>query len=1053
MDDERTPVPTSLGASRREDRLLAALVERGLLDSAEVASLAREEVVAWEARWGPRLTLLLLRGRIDEALLRMVHDELGARAEERPHDGLEERYELVRPLGAGAMGEVFLARDVKLGRLVALKLLSADSDRHVARCLREARAQARISHDGVCQVFEAGRRDGRPFIAMRYVDGPSLATGAAELTLAEKLQIFRDLALALHEAHGQGVIHRDVKPSNVLIERLPDGRLRPVLTDFGLAFDVQRGDQASQTAGMIGTPAFMSPEQARGEIQLLDRRSDVYSLGATLYFLLAGRPPFEGDNLLDLLLQLEDQQPTPLRQLVRSLPEDLEVIVLKCLAKDPSDRYESALALAEDIARHIAGEPIRGRRLGRVKRVRLLARRHPRIAGAGVAFALSLLVLGGFAAQSAREASRARASARELAELGRRLGQETKELEWVLRAERMLPLHDVGPAEARVRERLGTLRGLLTGGAGDGPIHNALGRGHLALGEIDEALAALRAAYARGERDPDLHWALGYALVEKHDRVLAETRGTVGPEAEAQQQELAATYLAPAREHLAHSRGAQATSSGMLEALIAYSAGDLERALRLARRTARQEPLFYEAHALAGQILNRWGHVVSTGGNRIAAGALFEAASDAYEAAARVGRSDGALYGALTETWISRMRWKFDLHDLLGPTAGALVAADRTIACDRRKPLGHRLKALIYQAAGAQLGARGSAIFLQRSAAAARATLERAPDDWGALSILGVYLRRSIEPIESQLLDPRPTLLAAVSYLERAQRLRPGIPSAANSVGVARTTEASERLALGLDPVPAARAALEAYDLALRLDPTSQSSSANAIWVLAMLAEWQVEHGRWDPILEARALIYLTIAKMMRKKFLTPVFNRSLLLVARLRHAVGAGQPTAELAAAARALIEESARVSPVGALEALADVELLLAQAAGPSGEAQQLAAARQAVERCLAKAPRHQPCLLLAIRLEWLAAAAGDAGALRRAHDVSRRTVELYRRSARAHHALAETTRRLALSASGDARVRLQSEGLASARTALTMAPELPAHRATLEGLERLR
>src|SRR5262249_6829633 len=208
-------------------------------------------------------------------------------------------YELLCLLGSGAQGEVWVAFDERLQRAVALKLLRADSPTDAARFQREARAQARVVHEGVCPVYEIGEHQGRAFIAMRLIDGPNLAKAAPTLALADKVQIVHDLALALHEAHRHNVIHRDLKPGNVLLEALPDGRWRPMLTDFGLARDLRDGDLTVPGA-IVGTPAYMSPEQARGDARVVDRRTDVYSLGATLYELLVGRPPFTGASPLDV---------------------------------------------------------------------------------------------------------------------------------------------------------------------------------------------------------------------------------------------------------------------------------------------------------------------------------------------------------------------------------------------------------------------------------------------------------------------------------------------------------------------------------------------------------------------------------------------------------------------------------------------------------------------------------------------------------------------------------------------------------------------------------
>jgi serine/threonine protein kinase len=303
-----------------EDRLLAALLERGEVEEEDVAwatasaeaGRADSTLDPRQARWGLRVGALLAGGWVDELVLEEVRRDLGTTRAEltAPAPAPADPYEIIRPLGAGGMGEVFLARDRRLDRLVALKVLSGEDRR---RFLREARAQARSVHDGICQVYEIGERQGHAFIAMRFVDGPSLKAAASGHTLVEKVQIVRDLALALHESHEQGVIHRDVKPSNVLLERRSDGGVRPILTDFGLARE-PRGEDLTESGAILGTPAYMSPEQARATERIVDRRTDVYSLGATLYEMLVGAPPFTGASTLETALAVVERVDRRLRR-------------------------------------------------------------------------------------------------------------------------------------------------------------------------------------------------------------------------------------------------------------------------------------------------------------------------------------------------------------------------------------------------------------------------------------------------------------------------------------------------------------------------------------------------------------------------------------------------------------------------------------------------------------------------------------------------------------------------------------------------------------------
>src|SRR5438132_12729699 len=192
------------------------------------------------------------------------------------------------------------------------------------------------------------------YIAIECVSGATLDEAARRMTLEEKVRVMQKSAEGLHAAHRVGLIHRDVKPGNILVERTDDGEWRPYVTDFGLAREVERPGLTMTVGGLaVGTPQYMAPEQARGEVGRLDRRVDVYGLGVTLYEILAGHPPFSGASVLDVFLQVVSADPPSLRASDPSIPRDLETIVLKCLEKDPARRYDSARALAEDLGRYL----------------------------------------------------------------------------------------------------------------------------------------------------------------------------------------------------------------------------------------------------------------------------------------------------------------------------------------------------------------------------------------------------------------------------------------------------------------------------------------------------------------------------------------------------------------------------------------------------------------------------------------------------------------------------------------------------------------------------
>jgi WD40 repeat protein/tRNA A-37 threonylcarbamoyl transferase component Bud32/tetratricopeptide (TPR) repeat protein len=341
-------------------------------------------------------------------------------------------YEVLEELGRGGMGVVYKARDTKLNRLVALKVLrdgalaDGDEDR---RFHREAELVARMAHPNIVPIYEVGIHEGRSYLALEYVEGGSLKrklTGTPQdpYLAAELVQT---LARAVHHAHQRGVVHRDLNPSNVLLSGVkgqesdtssltPDSCLLtpvPKITDFGLAKQLAGDPGQTRSGTVLGTPCYMSPEQAQGKGNEAGPATDIYALGTILYEMLTGRPPFQCPNVFDTLIQVAIADPVRPRALQPSVPRDLETVCLKCLHKQPDRRYPTALALAEDLQRWLAGEPIVARPVGELERAWLWARRKPGLATAMVV-ALFALVIGSAAStwfgmdarQQARESRR-----------------------------------------------------------------------------------------------------------------------------------------------------------------------------------------------------------------------------------------------------------------------------------------------------------------------------------------------------------------------------------------------------------------------------------------------------------------------------------------------------------------------------------------------------------------------------------------------------------------------------------------------------------------------
>ena len=287
-------------------------------------------------------------------------------------------YELLEEIGRGGQGVVFRARQKSLNRTVALKVISLGqwaSKAHLKRFRREAEAAASLDHPCIVPIYEVDERDGSCYFSMKFVEGGQLdeVTRREPMPIRRAVELIAKVARTVHYAHEHGILHRDIKPGNILL----DVKGEPHLTDFGLARLVESESSVTHTLDILGTPSYMAPEQAVGNNAAVSNATDVYGIGAVLYQLLTGHPPFAGGTTYETIKLLEDTEPRPPRSLNPKIDRDLSTICLKCLEKDPKRRYSSALALAEDLERWLKHEPILARHTGIIARSRKWVRRNP----------------------------------------------------------------------------------------------------------------------------------------------------------------------------------------------------------------------------------------------------------------------------------------------------------------------------------------------------------------------------------------------------------------------------------------------------------------------------------------------------------------------------------------------------------------------------------------------------------------------------------------------------------------------------------------------------
>jgi len=549
-------------------------------------------------------------------------------------------------LGAGGMGEVHRAWDAGLERPVAVKFVRSSDPKEADRLLLEARLQARVEHPNVVRVLDTGTLDGRPCILLQLVEGQTFADQGHEIDWRTKVALAAQAARGLGAAHRMGLTHRDVKPANILVETTEEGP-QARLSDFGLARDEEGG--LTRSGLMVGTVDFMAPEQVSGAVPV-DFRADIYGLGATLYAVLAGRPPFRNSpgttapaqstaNLRavtpeaemhpgDLLRRVLEAEPHPLSALLPDLPKDLAVVIGKAMEKEPTRRYATAEALAEDLERVLRGEAILARPTGWLERGAQWARRNPipaRVASVGL---VTVLAAAGFAAWINRRSTLATLEAAQV-------GAEAKALELRLRLAHLAPAHDLRPVLAQIDASLKAMDGQGRGPAA-GAVAYSRGRVRLLLERLPEARKDLEEARRKGFKGAGLDEALGLVYGKLYQRDLSAAETIAEPEVRARRlADLQRELKAPALQCLAAGGG-----DPLLKAHADLLNGQFEPARAWALKTRQADPERTDATLLSAQIWEREGNdafnrrdyeralVCAQEGSRVAEGLMEDVRSD-----------------------------------------------------------------------------------------------------------------------------------------------------------------------------------------------------------------------------------------------------------------------------------------------------------------------------------------------------------------------------------------------------------------------------------------
>lgn len=616
------------------------------------------------------------------------------------------------------------------------------------------------------------------------------------------------------------------------------------MTDFGLARDTET-DGTTVTGAVLGSPLFMAPEQARGSLSRVDRRTDVYGLGATLYFLLTGQPPVSGDNVFQVIMKLAHEEPVSPRHHDASVPRDLETVVFKCLEKEPQRRYESAQTLAADLRRYLDGEPIAAHRASLWYRGVKLVRKHRLVSAVIAAAVVAVLAAGWMAARARQESARQ-------AVLAQQFGAAAKEAEGFLRVAHMLPLHDIRRERTVIRERMAQVRQAMrdAGRLADGPGYYALGRGHLALQEYEAARGALRQAWDAGFRTPDAAYATGLLLGLLY-QVEREAADRI-PNAElrtARLEEIEREFRLPALDYLRRGADAQVESPLYVEGLIALYERRYDAALGLARRGFLQLPWMYELKRLEGDVhLARSSDHVAAGQYE-QADATFQQAGDAYGAAAEMAHSDPALFEQIAALHLARAnRIRNALDQVRGIVAEGLQACDMAIQADPGRGTVFSLKSEISRLLADVLTEHGQDPMpdLARAAAAAEQGVRLSATSPAAWVTLGDAFQRQGIFLSYRGEDPAPALRESFRRYEKALELNPRLFLAHYRLGQSHRLLAEHILNHGRDPLAELALASRSLEQARELAPRAVGLYNTLGNLYALDAEYRSDHDQ-DP--------------------------------------------------------------------------------------------------------------------------------------------------------------------------------------------------------------
>ncbi len=631
-----------------------------------------------------------------------------------------------------------------------------------------------------------------------------------------------------------------------MLEQSPEGEWIPYVMDFGLAREIE--SPAMTMSGMVvGTPNYMSPEQARGDRGNINRRSDIYCLGSTMYELFTGQRAFTDDSPLKVLLKVVNDDPEPIRKVNPGIPVDLENIVMKCLEKEPHRRYNSAKAIAEDLQFYLDGEPVLARSSTIAYKILKKAKKHKIAVTLGSIVFIILIILISMWLHTRWKMGK-------IADVAQKFGQNVVNIESLMRISHTIPLHDIRPEEKRVRSQIEEIRKQTKqlGNLGIGPGNYALGRGFIILGEYDNALKYLKRSWDSGYKTRKVAYAMGLTLTKickkEYDKIEKIHEKSLK---DYQKKKIGEKYQKPAIEFLKKSRGLIGESPEYLEALIAYNDRRFNVAIKKALSAFNSTPWLYEAKLLEGNIYKAMGVDKEDKGDISGALNVFKKAEAAFKEAIQIGESDPKSYNSLCKLWakiIDILLYEKG-EDITPYIEKALLTLQKSIIADSDLAETYEIKANIYGSFGEyklENGQEPKADFLKAIENAQKAS-KIDPNDGLPLLIKGnSYLHLGYYEM-MQGKNPLSFLKKAMKSYEKAIQIDPDNPKYYSSLGVAYAYTVQYKMSKGMDSMNSINKAKESFQKAIVLYPKFHYAYSNLGGIYHFKSIYEESHGK-DPL-------------------------------------------------------------------------------------------------------------------------------------------------------------------------------------------------------------